>query len=171
MQIHRRDRNDAPWCTTFPLVHPRQKNDMKGNYGAFAFQIEILGCQVEKKSLLWQHQSFDHRCSFPWRHKSVFVVHHPKPSGIIDFQQECLFYPFPLWIFYLHRWKYSMLNTPLTQSSRNRGCSQRLDKEVNVSQIIKKTNHEEKLKQNRLLYTLQRKKSHTICISGAQSGE
>lgn len=49
--------------------------------------------------------------------------------------------------------------TQLSQSRENKGGSQRLDKEVNVSQIIKKTNHEEKLKQNRLLYTLQKKEA------------
>lgn len=38
-------------------------------------------------------------------------------------------------------------------------CSQRLGKKVNVSQIIKRTNHEENLKQNRLLYIEQRKKA------------
>lgn len=28
------------------------ENDKKGNYGGFVFQIEILGCQVEKKEVL-----------------------------------------------------------------------------------------------------------------------
>lgn len=42
---------------------------------------------------------------------------------------------------------------------------------VNVGQIIKRTNHEEKLKQKQAPLHSAEGYSHTICISGAQSGE
>lgn len=60
--------------------------------------------------------------------------------------------------------------TQLSQSRENKGCSQRLDKEVSVSHIIKRTNHEEKLKQNRLLYTAQRKKALLFAFQAPKAG-
>lgn len=43
-------------------------------------------------------------------------------------------------------------------------------KEVNVGQIIKRTNHEEKLKQNSLLYTLLRKKATLFAFQAPKAG-
>ena len=78
-----------------------------------------------------------------------------KPLGLLDYQQGCLFYPVPIFdILSLRQWKYFYAyNTPLHGPAGTKGARKRLDKEAHVSQIINRTNHEEKLRQNRLFDT------------------
>ncbi len=99
MQIEWRDRNDAPWCTTSLWCTQDSWYSVtwkwcKGKWWWFCFPDWDTWLSGEKKKILVITWVFDHvyRGPFPWRHshKSVFVVHHLKPLGIIDFQQECL---------------------------------------------------------------------------------
>lgn len=59
-----------------------------------------------------------------------------------------------------------MFNTPLHSPAGTKGAH----KEVNVSQIIKRTNHEEKPKQNRALNTLQRRKATLFAFEAPKAG-
>lgn len=135
----------------FPLVHPTQL--MMKRSGGFVFQIQIQNCQHSQ--ILLSHENMGKRLLLC----TIQTLRTGKK--IKRLCSNRLF-----WIFYLEPWKCSLLG-----SSRNKACSQRFHKEVNVSQIIKRANHEVKTKENKSPRHLQRNGATPFAFRAPKAGE